>query len=77
MFSVYEDEDQENFQGVFEALRLLEDNYLGGSGTRGYGKIQFQDIKVTRRGADFYREGSEEEIIAAGVSLQDAQSSMK
>ena len=77
VFSVYEDEDQENFQGVFDALRLLKDNYLGGSGTRGYGKIQFQDIKVTRRGADFYREGSEEEIIAAGVSLQDAQSSMK
>lgn len=77
VFSVYEDEDRENFKGVFEALRLLEDNYLGGSGTRGYGKISFKDITLTRRSADYYREGASEEIIAQGSSLEDAISSMK
>lgn len=77
IFSVYDDEDQENFRGVFEALRLLEDNYLGGSGTRGYGKITFKDITVTRRSADYYREGRAEEIITQGTSLQEATSSMK
>lgn len=76
IFSVYEDEDQQNFQGVFEALRLIEDNYLGGSGTRGYGKISFKDIKVARRGSDYYREGVSEEIIAEGSSLKEAISSV-
>lgn len=77
IFSVYNEEDQENFQGVFEALRLLEDNYLGGSGTRGYGKITFKEITVTRRGADYYREGLSEEVITQGSSLNEAISSMK
>ena len=45
VFSVYEDEDQENFQGVFEALRLLEDNYLGGSGTRGMVRSSLKTLK--------------------------------
>lgn len=77
IFSVYEEEDQENFGGVFEALRLLEDNYLGGSGTRGYGKIRFKDILVTRRSSSYYREGVDEEVVAQGSSLQDVISSVK
>ncbi|MEG3224832.1 MAG: type III-A CRISPR-associated RAMP protein Csm3 [Methanobacteriales archaeon Met13] len=77
IFSVYEEEDENNFKGVFEALRLLEDNYLGGSGTRGYGKIRFKDIKVTRRGTDYYREGAEEDLMVQGSSLQETLSSMK
>lgn len=76
VFSVYEDDDKQNFKGVFEALRLIEDNYLGGSGTRGYGKISFKDIKVTRRGSDYYREGVSEEIITEGSSLEEAISSI-
>lgn len=76
VFSVYEDEDEQNFQGVFEALRLLEDNYLGGSGTRGYGKISFKDIKVTRRSTDYYRKGLSEEIIAEGSSLKETITSI-
>ncbi len=34
--------------GVFEAMRLLEDNYLGGSGSRGFGKVKFTNISITK-----------------------------
>jgi len=37
-------------------MRLLEDDYLGASGTRGYGKVKFQNITVKWRPIDFYRD---------------------
>lgn len=48
--------DKERLQAVFLAMRLLEDDYLGASGTRGYGKVKFQDITVKWRPVDFYRD---------------------
>lgn len=62
IFSVY-DVDDENISSVFEAMALLEDNCLGGSGSRGYGKIAFENIKVTKRGQEYYKEAKEEIII--------------
>jgi CRISPR-associated protein Csm3 len=39
------DGDMEDFEAKLrEGIELLENNYLGGSGTRGYGKVKF-DIK--------------------------------
>ena len=50
------DWERERLRAVFLAMRLLEDDYLGASGTRGYGKIKFQDITVKWRPIDFYRD---------------------
>jgi CRISPR-associated protein Csm3 len=60
VFSIYDKEDKENFKGIFEAMMLVEDNYIGGSGTRGYGKISFEDISVIKRTTKYYK-GSEDE----------------
>ncbi|MGD0959522.1 MAG: type III-A CRISPR-associated RAMP protein Csm3 [Methylomonas sp.] len=39
--------DQENLLGfILQGLKLLELTGLGGSGSRGYGKIKFQDLKL-------------------------------
>lgn len=44
-------------------MKLLEDNYLGGSGSRGAGKVKFTDIKVYIRDKDYYiGEQDQEEI---------------
>jgi CRISPR-associated protein Csm3 len=48
--------ERERLRAVFLAMRLLEDDYLGASGTRGYGKIKFQNITVKWRPIDFYRD---------------------
>lgn len=39
-------------------MKLLEDDYLGGSGSRGYGKIKFRDIKLICKPKEYY-EGNE------------------
>ncbi len=55
IYSIYSDEDYDNIKVLFSAMKLLEDNYLGGSGTRGYGKIKFEKIQIIKRGLDYYK----------------------
>lgn len=68
IFSVYE-EDENNLMGLFEAMRLLEDNYLGGSGSRGYGKVKFANISITKRGQDYYKKDIDEEVIIENADI--------
>lgn len=41
-----EDEVEEDFENIKDAILLLENDYLGGGGTRGNGRVLFEDIKV-------------------------------
>lgn len=57
IFSVYEGDNEKNFLELLKSMKLLEDNYLGGSGTRGFGKIRFSDITITKRDLKYYYDG--------------------
>lgn len=39
---------------IKKAMRLLEDDYLGGSGSRGYGKIKFENVKFLQKNIKIY-----------------------
>ncbi|HXF69994.1 MAG TPA: type III-A CRISPR-associated RAMP protein Csm3, partial [Thermoflexus sp.] len=52
--------DVERFRLVIEGLQLLEDDYLGGLGSRGSGKIQLREITVSVRRGDHYLEAPEQ-----------------
>lgn len=41
-----QEEILEDFKLIMQGLHLLELDYLGGSGSRGYGKVKFEDIEV-------------------------------
>jgi CRISPR-associated protein Csm3 len=41
-----EEEAREDFLLIREGFRLLEHDYIGGSGSRGYGRIRFQGLNV-------------------------------
>lgn len=49
VFSVYHARDIDRLATVIEAMQLLEDDYLGGLGSRGSGKIAFEGIKIYAR----------------------------
>lgn len=66
VFGIYCDEDKENFKEVFTAMKLLENNYLGGNGTRGYGKVHFEDLTCITRDKSFYTEDTEEKTVEIG-----------
>jgi len=49
VFGIYEKADYGRLKVVVQAMQLVEDDYLGGSGSRGSGKVLFNNIKVTAR----------------------------
>ena len=44
-----EEEVKRDFENILLILELLEDDYLGGHGTRGYGRVQFENLKLTEK----------------------------
>lgn len=63
VFTQYIEEDRKLLDLIFEGMRLLEDNYLGGSGSRGAGKVKFKELKVYIRDKNYYLGKKEEEIV--------------
>lgn len=54
VYSIYDPADIARLATVIEAMQLLEDDYLGGLGSRGSGKIAFQNVTIsTRNRADY------------------------
>ncbi len=40
------EKDKENFELLLKGLKLLEYDALGGSGSRGYGRIKFENVRI-------------------------------
>jgi CRISPR-associated protein Csm3 len=57
VFSIYRAQDIPLFVKVLEAMQLLQDDYLGGQGSRGSGKIAFEQVAISARARNDY--GSE------------------
>ncbi len=55
---MFNDDDKENLKIVFKAIGILEDDYLGGQGTRGYGRVKFENIKVYWNSKADYESGA-------------------
>ena len=41
----YNDNENELKQMVESGLKLIENDYLGGSGSRGYGRVEFKNLR--------------------------------
>jgi CRISPR-associated protein Csm3 len=54
VYSIYEGDDVDRFRDVVDGMQLLEDDYLGGSGSRGSGKVAFRAIQVYTRARGDY-----------------------
>jgi len=58
---------------LVQGLRLLEDDTLGGGGSRGSGRVSFGDLKLTWRSREYYASGSSEQELASGADLAGLQ----
>ncbi len=61
-FDIYSEEDLELLSKLLQGLLQLENTYLGGSGSRGYGRVKFTKLKVIVRGQDYWEKGQEKEL---------------
>lgn len=71
IFNVFIDGDSGFLRSVFQAMTLLEDDYLGGQGSRGYGRIEFKIENLSWRPAAYYATG-EGEIAKINGSMSTA-----
>ncbi|MEW6375031.1 MAG: type III-A CRISPR-associated RAMP protein Csm3, partial [Thermodesulfobacteriota bacterium] len=55
IFDIYRNEDKNLLKSLFSAMHLLENSALGGSGTRGHGKIKFEVEKQEFRSVEYYK----------------------
>lgn len=56
VISIYKKEDVSLLKGLFTSMRLLEDDYLGGSGSRGSGQVRFEKLGITIKPIDAYKD---------------------
>ncbi len=68
------EEDKVLLARVVEGLRLLEDDSLGGGGSRGSGRVRFANLSLKWRGRSFYASGAPEQELLAGADLAALQS---
>ena len=61
---------------VLEGLRMLEDDSLGGGGSRGSGRVQLSNLKLTWRSRAFYSSGAAEETLASAGDLAGLQAAV-
>ena len=54
------EEERQDLAEMFKALQLLQDDYLGGSGSRGNGQVKIRIQSVTERTSAFYQGKADE-----------------
>jgi len=54
-------------------LKLVEDTYLGGAGTRGYGRVKFKNITVKLKTRDYYITGDPSHIIELKKDIRNVE----
>jgi CRISPR-associated protein Csm3 len=77
VFGIYEKADYVRLKTVIQALQLVEDDYLGGAGSRGSGKVKFSSIKVAARQRDDYSKSLEFETFASVQDLANKFDALK
>jgi CRISPR-associated protein Csm3 len=54
---------------VYEALRLVQDDYVGGGGSRGNGQISIKLSKVEEKPSNYYKLGAKSEIVSHTATI--------
>ena len=76
VLDVLAEEDAPLLGRVLEGLRLLEDDALGGGGSRGSGRVRFANLQLTWRGRNYYASGAAHKELATGVDLAALQTQL-
>ncbi len=57
---IYDNDDEKEIEKfVMKAIEMLNDDYLGGHGTRGYGKVRIEITERAERTAEYYEKKAE------------------
>ncbi|RLB37531.1 MAG: type III-A CRISPR-associated RAMP protein Csm3 [Deltaproteobacteria bacterium] len=72
ILNLYGEDKQEDYLGyLFECMQLLQDDYLGGHGSRGYGRVSFLIENITEKSAEDYKDNKPAKKVE-GVDIPEA-----
>ncbi|CAD6491751.1 MAG: CRISPR type III-associated RAMP protein Csm3 [Candidatus Argoarchaeum ethanivorans] len=78
IYSAYQTNDfPERLKLVFKGMHLLEDSYIGASGSRGYGKVRFKDIELKQKTKSDYISGDDWATVNGTDGIGTAQGLLK
>ncbi len=61
VLNIFDDDDEASqLTNLQRAMKLLQDDYIGGSGSRGYGQIEFKDVVAEIKDMEFYKSDAKE-----------------
>src|SRR3954447_8560843 len=58
---------------LLQGMRLLEDDTLGGGGSRGSGRVRFANLTLSWRSKDYYAKGASESTLVSTAELAGLQ----
>ena len=67
VYNLMELKDVDRLDSLFMGLNLLEDDYLGGSGSRGYGRIEFRQVQIGLKTTANYEGDNQLHVLFAGM----------
>jgi CRISPR-associated protein Csm3 len=67
------DEDAPLFSHLVQGLRLLEDDALGGGGSRGSGRVRFSNLNLVWRNREYYASGAPQKELLSGADVAALQ----
>lgn len=71
VYNIFDQKDIANLNDiVIPALRYLQDDYLGGSGSRGYGQIEFQNMSVAYKTVNDYKGDNVKKSIESSLVIE-------
>jgi len=70
-YKIFDEKDVENIDVIFQSLKLVEDDYLGGYGSRGYGRVRFKNISMRLKKREYYEDCNDQKKIKIGKIKKD------
>ncbi|HET9319241.1 MAG TPA: type III-A CRISPR-associated RAMP protein Csm3 [Bryobacteraceae bacterium] len=67
------DEDAPLFSHLLQGMRLLEDDALGGGGSRGSGRVRFSNLNLAWRNREYYSSGAPQKELISGADVAALQ----
>ena len=77
VYEVFDEKDHNRLKVVFEGMKRLEDNYLGGGGSRGNGRVKFEEIKLIYKSKEFYEGKAQAQEKGSFKTIDEALKSLK
>jgi CRISPR-associated protein Csm3 len=73
VLDILSEEDRSLPARLAEGLRLLEDDALGGGGSRGSGRVRFANLRMVWRSREYYASGASETELLSGADVAALQ----